>query len=72
MDANVEKILIGLTYNIAPKDGGTEVAWSTYVPSPFLSKVMCMLFYDPDKIVGGMIEKGLADLKTLTEAPSRS
>lgn len=59
-------------YKLAPKDGGTQVTWSTYGPSFFISKVMCLLFYDPDQMIGGMFEKGLADLKTLTEKEARS
>lgn len=58
-------------YNLKPHGDGTEVTWSTYGPSPFLSRIMC-LFFDPDKMIGGMFEKGLADLKTLTEKEARS
>jgi uncharacterized protein YndB with AHSA1/START domain len=55
------------SYEIGPADGGCEVAWAIWGPSPFMSKVMC-LFIDMDKMIGREFEKGLADLKALAEA----
>ena len=54
-------------YMLRPEGDATNVNWSMHGPMPFVSKVMCV-FFDMDEMVGGMFEKGLADLKTLAEA----
>lgn len=50
-----------------PQGAGTEVTWSMYGKNNFMAKAMC-LFMDMDKMVGGMFEKGLADMKKTAEA----
>lgn len=45
---------------------GTEVTWAMQGPSPFISKVMGLIF-DIDKMVGKDFESGLKDLKGLAE-----
>jgi len=41
-----------------------------YGQKNYVSKVMCM-FLSMDKMIGGQFEKGLADLKALSESPGR-
>jgi len=54
-------------FTLAPKDGGaTEVTWALHGPSPFVSKLMGLVF-DIDKMVGRDFEDGLASLKALAE-----
>ena len=45
----------------------TVVTWSTIGQKNFIVKAMC-LFMDMDKMIGAQFEKGLADLKALSEA----
>lgn len=47
--------------------GTTEVNWAMSGPSTFMSKVMSV-FVTMDKMVGPDFEKGLAQLKTVSEA----
>jgi len=51
---------------LRPADGGTDVTWAMRGPSPFISKLMGVIF-NIDKMVGSDFENGLADLKTLAE-----
>lgn len=53
-------------FTLDDKGGATDVTWAMHGPMPYISKVMC-LFFDMDKMVGGDFEKGLANLKALTE-----
>ena len=53
-------------FTLAPHASSTEVTWAMYGPQPYVAKVMT-LFFNMDKMVGGQFEKGLADLKTVTE-----
>lgn len=46
--------------------GSTEVIWALHGPSPFVSKLMGLVF-DIDKMVGRDFEDGLASLKALAE-----
>jgi hypothetical protein len=51
------------------QDGAqTGVSWTMSGSKNFISKAVC-LFMSMDKMVGGMFEKGLADMKTAAEAP---
>ena len=52
---------------LAPKDNGTQVTWSMYGPSTFLSKIMG-LFFSMDKMVGTDFESGLANMKEIAES----
>ncbi|MBY6243584.1 SRPBCC family protein [Methylosinus sp. Sm6] len=54
-------------FTILPQADGSLVTWDMSGPQPFLGKLMT-IFFDPEKMVGGSFEKGLADLKTLVEA----
>ena len=58
-----------ILFSLAP-DGGnsTRVTWSMEGASPFLGKVMGVVF-NMDKMVGGAFDAGLADLKTQAEKP---
>ena len=55
----------------ADRNGGeaTDVTWSMYGSQFFIGKVMC-LFFNMDAMIGQEFEKGLAKLKTVTEASS--
>ena len=50
-----------------PNGGGTDVTWSMSGKHTFLSKAMC-LFLSMDKMIGPDFEKGLAQLKTVSES----
>jgi hypothetical protein len=47
----------------------TSVTWTMTGRNNFLSKAMC-LFVDMDKMVGGMFEQGLTQMKTVVERNS--
>jgi hypothetical protein len=47
----------------------TAVTWSMTGQNNFLSKAMC-LFIDMDKMVGGMFEQGLSQMKSVVETRS--
>jgi len=53
---------------LKPAGGGTDVTWAMQGPSPFISKLMGVIF-NIDKMVGSDFETGLADLKALAEKP---
>lgn len=53
-------------YVISPRDNQQVVTWIVKGQNSFFGRLMC-LFVDMDKIVGGMFEKGLSNLKTLVE-----
>ncbi len=53
-------------FTLTPRAGSTQVTWAMYGPQPYMMKVMG-LFCGMDKMVGGQFEKGLADLRALTE-----
>jgi uncharacterized protein YndB with AHSA1/START domain len=44
----------------------TTVTWAMFGPSPYLSKVMGLVF-SMDKMIGSQFETGLANLKAITE-----
>ena len=54
------------TFTFAPSGAGTEVTWTMDGRKDFMSKAVCMVM-DLDKMVGGDFEKGLAQLKTVSE-----
>ena len=59
--------LIGATvFNLAPTAAGTDVTWTMSGPQPYVSKLMAT-FMSMDKMIGGDFEKGLAQLKTVSE-----
>jgi uncharacterized protein YndB with AHSA1/START domain len=53
---------------LTPKGNTTVVTQSMQGPSPFISKLMGLVF-SIDKMVGGKYEEGLASLKVLAEKP---
>lgn len=53
-------------FTLTPSGGGTDVTWSMSGPSPYISKVMST-FMSMDKMIGGDFEKGLQQLKALSE-----
>jgi hypothetical protein len=54
-------------FTLQPSGEGTRVTWAMYGPSPFMSKLMGLVF-NMDKMVGTEFERGLVNLRTLTEA----
>lgn len=53
-------------FTLTPKDGGTVVTWAMHGPSPYLSKLICLVF-SMDKMVGPDFEAGLAAMKATAE-----
>lgn len=78
LDATPDKVTIKLDFHkpmeasntaeftLQPKGNATDVTWAMYGPMPFISKIMCV-FFDLDKMIGPDFEKGLADLKKVSE-----
>jgi hypothetical protein len=54
-------------FSLQPQGEGTKVAWSIRGPSPYLSKLMGLVF-DMDTMIGADFEDGLANLKALAES----
>jgi hypothetical protein len=55
------------TFVLRPEGSGTKVFWAMDGTNNFMGKAMS-LFMNMDKMVGGDFEKGLASLKTISEA----
>ena len=53
-------------FRLEPTGAHTQVTWAMRGASPYLGKLVGMVF-DMDKMVGGAFESGLADLKSLAE-----
>jgi hypothetical protein len=51
---------------IAPKGDATEVTWAMHGPSPYLGKVIGLVF-NMDSVIGRDFEAGLANLKARAE-----
>jgi hypothetical protein len=56
-------------FTFKPAADGTTVTWTMTGQNNFLSKAICM-FMDMDKMVGGMFEQGLTQMKTVVERSS--
>ncbi|ADO72984.1 SRPBCC family protein [Stigmatella aurantiaca] len=56
-----------VTYTLAQKAGGTEITWAMDGENPFMGKVFSV-FFNMDDLIGKDFEKGLADLKRVSEA----
>jgi len=56
-----------IDFTLAGNGDETVVTQTMRGTSTFLPKLMCTLFFNQDKMIGGTIEEGLADLKTLAE-----
>ncbi len=57
-------------FSFRPEGNQTSITWSMSGRNNFIAKAMCM-FMNMDKMVGGQFEKGLAQLKSITEAAPR-
>jgi uncharacterized protein YndB with AHSA1/START domain len=57
-------------FSFKPEGNQTTVTWSMSGKNNFIAKAMC-LFMNMDKMVGGQFEKGLAQIKSITEAAPR-
>ena len=53
-------------FSFKPAGDGTAVTWSMTGRNNFLAKAIC-LFVDMDRMVGGMFEQGLAQMKAVVE-----
>lgn len=53
-------------FSLVPRGDTTEVTWAMQGPSPYIAKLMGLVF-NMDKMVGGAFEAGLADLKARAE-----
>ncbi|MES2963888.1 MAG: SRPBCC family protein, partial [Bdellovibrionota bacterium] len=54
-------------YIIEPSGEESKVTWRVEGKNSFIGRVMC-LFMNMDKMVGGMFEKGLSNLKSVVES----
>jgi uncharacterized protein YndB with AHSA1/START domain len=54
-------------FTLVPKAGATEVSWAMEGPNSFMGKVISV-FVDMDEMLGGDFQRGLANLKELSEA----
>lgn len=57
-------------WTFKPEKNQTAVTWSMTGEKNFISKAISV-FMNMDKMIGGQFEKGLADLKSLSEAETR-
>ena len=56
-------------FTFKPSGENTTVTWTMTGQNNFLSKAIC-LFVSMDKMVGGMFEQGLTEMKTVVERRS--
>jgi hypothetical protein len=56
-------------FSFKPAGEDTTVTWTMTGRNNFLSKAICM-FVDMDKMVGGMFDQGLSQMKTVVERKS--
>lgn len=54
-------------FSIEPNGDNTVVTQTMRGTSSYIPKLMCLLFFDQDKMIGGKFEEGLANLKTIAE-----
>lgn len=57
-------------FNLVPRGGETTVSWSMSGRHTFVPKAVS-LFMNMDKMIGDEFEKGLADLRSIVEAPAK-
>lgn len=55
-------------FTLRSAGSGTEVTWAMFGHSNLMSKVMCGLFMDMDKMIGKDFETGLANMKAISES----
>lgn len=53
-------------FTLTQQTGGTQVTWAMFGVSPFMSKVMSLVF-NMDKLVGRDFERGLSNLRRAVE-----
>jgi hypothetical protein len=53
-------------FNFRSEGGATTVTWTMSGTNSYVAKIVC-LFMNMDRMIGGQFEKGLADLKILSE-----
>jgi uncharacterized protein YndB with AHSA1/START domain len=58
-------------FTFRPEGNRTAVTWAMFGQNNFLSRAIC-LFMNQDKMIGDHFEKGLENLKALTETAVRS
>src|SRR4030095_433305 len=58
-------------FTFTPQGNQTLVTWTMSGKNNFIAKAIG-LFIDCDKMIGGMFEKGLAQMKSLAEAAPKS
>ena len=58
-------------FTFRPEGARTAVTWAMFGQNNFLSRAICF-FMNQDKMIGDHFEKGLENLKALTEAAVRS
>ncbi|ESS73118.1 polyketide cyclase / dehydrase and lipid transport [Methyloglobulus morosus KoM1] len=56
-----------IDFTLAANSDETVVAQTMRGTSTFLPKLMCTLFFNQDKMIGGKFEEGLANLKAIAE-----
>lgn len=56
-----------IEYRLTPEGAGTKFTWAMHGDGGFMSKLMTTLI-DCEKMIGGDMEKGIANLKTLVES----
>jgi len=57
-------------FALVPQESGTRVSWAMFGPSPFISRLMGLVF-NLDKMIGRDFEAGLANLRgTVTQGPA--
>lgn len=54
-------------FTLTDNDDETVVTQTMRGTSAFLPKLMCTLFFNQDKMIGGKMEEGFADLKAIAE-----
>ena len=57
-------------FSFNPAGNQTVVTWSMEGRNNFIAKAVC-LFMNMDKMLGGQFEKGLANMKSIVEAPPK-
>jgi hypothetical protein len=55
-------------FTLEPNGDNTVVTQTMQGTSTYLPRLMCLLFFNQDKMIGGKFEQGLANLKALVEA----
>jgi len=53
-------------FTLEAKGDSTNVTWATYGPNPYIAKVIGLVV-SMDRMIGGMFEQGLANLKAIAE-----